>query len=402
MWKMLLSVMVLLLPSAAWADFCSDLYRKQVLTAAQWNSCFASKQDTLGYVPLNKAGDTMYGRLGLVGSTTGSSGMNLGVGVTPTAPNNGDIWLNNSGLFYQNNGVTVGPVLGGNMSAALTSVNDTNITATLTGTPNSALLQAVTMTFGWSGVLAAARLNSNVVQAITNDTNITGSISAQNLTFAWAGTLSVARGGTGSGTRSTALANLMPTPTRAGDIAYWNGTAWVTIAGNNSGTQVLSENASGVPAWTAAGTGTVTSVASGAGLTGGPVTTTGSLAVSLSFLTNSLASPVNLNNISNYFDGPTVAQGTTGVWFASGNAVIGSGTADSVACKLWDGTTVVDVGGGWMSAGTNVTIALSGVFSAPASNIKISCKDITSTSGVMSSTVDSIAKASTITVFRIQ
>src|SRR5882724_1213363 len=60
-------------------------------------------------------------------------------------------------------------------------------------------------------------------------------------------------------------------PVRAGDILYWNGSTWVTLAGNNSGTQVLSENGSGVPSWSAAGAGSVTSVV----CNGVTITTTG-------------------------------------------------------------------------------------------------------------------------------
>jgi hypothetical protein len=41
--------------------------------------------------------------------------------------------------------------------AALTRANDTNVTLTLTGTPNTALLQATLITVGWSGTLAASR-----------------------------------------------------------------------------------------------------------------------------------------------------------------------------------------------------------------------------------------------------
>lgn len=79
----------------------------------------------------------------------------------------------------------------------LTKVDDTNVTLTLGGTPTGAVLKATSLTVGWTGTLAAARLNANVVQAITNDTNVTGSITAQNLTLGWTGTLSPARGGTG-------------------------------------------------------------------------------------------------------------------------------------------------------------------------------------------------------------
>jgi hypothetical protein len=41
--------------------------------------------------------------------------------------------------------------------AALTKADDTNVTLTLGGTPASALLQAVSVTVGWTGILAAAR-----------------------------------------------------------------------------------------------------------------------------------------------------------------------------------------------------------------------------------------------------
>lgn len=44
--------------------------------------------------------------------------------------------------------------------SALTKVDDTNITLTLGGTPNSALLQAVSLTLGWTGTLADSRIAS--------------------------------------------------------------------------------------------------------------------------------------------------------------------------------------------------------------------------------------------------
>lgn len=77
--------------------------------------------------------------------------------------------------------------------AALTRVDDTNVTLTLGGAPSTALLAAASITAGWTGTLAAGRLNANVVQAITNDTNVTGSIAAQNLTLGWTGTLAAGR-----------------------------------------------------------------------------------------------------------------------------------------------------------------------------------------------------------------
>lgn len=44
--------------------------------------------------------------------------------------------------------------------SALTKVNDTNVTLTLGGTPATALLQAVSLTLGWTGTLADSRITS--------------------------------------------------------------------------------------------------------------------------------------------------------------------------------------------------------------------------------------------------
>ena len=96
--------------------------------------------------------------------------------------------------------VTVGTVAASEIAsgAALTKTDDTNVTLTLGGAPTTALLAATSITVGWTGTLASGRLNANVVQAITNDTNVTGSIAAQNLTLGWTGTLAASRGGFGA------------------------------------------------------------------------------------------------------------------------------------------------------------------------------------------------------------
>jgi hypothetical protein len=49
---------------------------------------------------------------------------------------------------------------GGVTPAALTKTDDTNVTATLTGTPATALLQAVNIALGWTGTLADGRIAS--------------------------------------------------------------------------------------------------------------------------------------------------------------------------------------------------------------------------------------------------
>lgn len=54
-----------------------------------------------------------------------------------------------------------------------------------------------------AGTADATQLNANVVQAVTNDTNIQGSISGQNLTFSWGGLLGLSRGGTNADLSAT-------------------------------------------------------------------------------------------------------------------------------------------------------------------------------------------------------
>jgi len=71
--------------------------------------------------------------------------------------------------------------------AALTKTDDTNVTLTLGGTPTTALLQTVSLTLGWTGTLADARIASatNWNTAYTNritSLTVTGSSGASTLT----------------------------------------------------------------------------------------------------------------------------------------------------------------------------------------------------------------------------
>lgn len=87
-----------------------NLQLKQVPTPAQWNSYFSAKQDTLGYTPVNKAGDVLTGKLITFASTTVQAGLNIPVGAAPTVPVNGDLWETAAGIFARVNGSTIGPL----------------------------------------------------------------------------------------------------------------------------------------------------------------------------------------------------------------------------------------------------------------------------------------------------
>ncbi len=61
---------------------------------------------------------------------------------------------------------------GGVTPSALTEVNDTNVTLTLGGTPLTALLQAVSLTLGWTGFLAVGRGGTGVNINLTGLSNV--------------------------------------------------------------------------------------------------------------------------------------------------------------------------------------------------------------------------------------
>lgn len=174
--------------------------------------------------------------------------------------------------------VPVGDVSGG---AALTDVDDTNVTLTLGGSPSTSVLAATSLTLGWAGQLSVTRggsgastltgyLKGNGASAFTasatvpasdvssgaaltkvDDTNVTltlgGSpstslLSAASLTLGWSGTLANSRGGTGTGTYTT------------GDILYASAANTLSKLAIGSTSQVLTVT-NGIPAWFPAASG---------------------------------------------------------------------------------------------------------------------------------------------------
>lgn len=88
-------------------------------------------------------------------------------------------------------------------ASALTRTNDTNVTVTLGGTPSTALLQAVSLTLGWTGFLATGRGGLGIGTTPTN-----GQIPIGNGTNYTAATLTAGTGitiGNGAGSISIAV-----------------------------------------------------------------------------------------------------------------------------------------------------------------------------------------------------
>jgi len=207
-----------------------------------------------------------------------------------------------------------------------------------------------------------------------------------------------ASGGAGAPSYQTAPtisgANLSELPTNTALYPTFNQNTTGTAA-NLSGTPVL-------PNGTSATTQTI-------GDNSTKVATTAFVAeaVEIPVLTeykNHLTTNISLANTSTFYDGPTVAQGTLGTWFASGTVTVvdNSGIAH-INVKLWDGTNIIastynDIIGG---AGYPQSISISGIITSPAGNIRISVQDTSSTSGLMLYNGTGLGMDCSISAFRI-
>lgn len=214
-----------------------------------------------------------------------------------------------------------------------------------------------------------------------------------------------------------------------GDIYYRNSSGILTRLGVGSNTNVLTLSG-GLPSWQAgssaasitvgtttvntgttlnflynnAGTLANTPLVNGYGivLSG---TANATIAVSLTTAQAALGSNVAMGTAGTFTDGPSMAQGATGVWAVSGTVsfVSSSGVA-IVACKLWDGTNVIN-SGFQTTSGTgvvgNMTISGNSVANPPG-NIKITCKDTTSNNTSFQFNTSGLSRDSNISGHRIQ
>jgi hypothetical protein len=218
---------------------------------------------------------------------TNATGLPVG-GISATGTPSSSTYLRGDGTWATS--ATVTP-------AALTKTDDTNVTLTLGGTPATALLQATSLTLGWTGTLSPARggtgvnngtstitLNGNLTTSgafastftmtgitsvtfptsgtlattsqlptpaaltKTDDTNVTltlggtpatALLQATSLTLGWTGTLAVTRGGTGLGSVAQ------------GDLLYGSAANTITaLTKDTNATRYLSNTGtSNNPAW---------------------------------------------------------------------------------------------------------------------------------------------------------
>jgi hypothetical protein len=209
--------------------------------------------------------------------------------------------------------------------------------------------------------------------------------------------VTVTNGNGGAGNPTLSFPSPMNTPGDVGVGGNQNVTGTLAVAGNSS---LNNLNATQVG---------VTSLSATGNVSAGNVNVVGALrgtSAMLSPLNNSLAADVNLNNTSLYFDGPSVAQGNNGTWFASGTVTmvnVNPNAVMSLAAKLWDGATVIDATQTTCYSGAQpvASISLSGLITSPSGNIRISVKDGLNTTSKITNNFIGFGKDSTITAIRI-
>lgn len=116
---------------------------------------------------------------------------------------------------------------------------------------------------------------------------------------------------------------------------------------------------------------------------------------------SAISADVALNNVSNYFDGPSINIGTTGTWLVYGHVTCSASSA-TLWAKLWDGTTVIDSAATTAASGSFVIeLSFMGIITNPAGNLKISVKDSSETTGKILFNASGSSKDSSITAIRI-
>jgi len=237
-------------------------------------------------------------------------------------------------------------------------VDDTNVTLVIASS-----VDTHTFTLGWAGTLDAARLNSNVVQSVVNDSNVTGSISAQALTLAWVGSLAIGRGGTGQTSKTPAFNALSPLTTK-GDLIAHDGTNSVRLpVGSNN--QVLladSTQADGIK-WAAVPAITTLNTSPPTSSTTGPTVTFSCAATSLT----SLGFDFSISGSTITLDIGEATSSKRGL--VSTSAQVFAGNKQLIGLTHLDGGFKCNVG----TSNVNETFGLGGVFrrvSTPADVIK--------------------------------
>ena len=121
----------------------------------------------------------------------------------------------------------------------------------------------------------------------------------------------------------------------------------------------------------------------------------------LGFVTNSTTTNQLIGSTAT--TGPSVSQGSSGTWLASGQVTVeDTGAARTVSATLTDGTNIIDSGVATTgAAGFFACIPLSGVIASPAGNIRITTTVVTTGTAFMIFNQSGSSKDTSVTAVRI-
>jgi hypothetical protein len=210
--------------------------------------------------------------------------------------------------------------------------------------------------------------------------------------------------GSGAAPSSTTVSAILDAAigSTQGNVLYRNASVWSVLAPGTSGQVLQSGGAAANPSWATAASGSVTSVASGAGLSGGPVTSSGTLLADWNGGTvTSLGSGLNLSTgtltatTTPRNNGVLAAQWVLGTVAANGDFYFAykapyAGTVNSLDSLSGTGTFTLAV----KINGTNVT-GLSAVAVSTAANTAATAANTFSAGDTITGTISSASGSPT-------